>query len=306
LFVFVFAVFINTTSSPEGYKCLTAQFTFEWQPGKVTTYALPVYEIEDLIAKLSLLAERDKTNKKAITEQVNNWRKVLADYRDYTDTVEVFTVEDAQVLYFVNKFHTVDNAFNPMMRRELAVNPDTPFNSIMNKFNSKCASSVLHVCNEFDSSKWENVGSFLTGYCGQPNLVMGSEYLLDAVCRTGTKTNPSLIKGQVTGEEGNSLFGFLEDSSKLITFSANAPLTLSWTSSVGDDVALSDINTLMNEAGASLDATLGIKAVSAVISTELLAGRTISLGHNYESAHSLERTVTVTLDDSDYGEIVSY
>jgi hypothetical protein len=282
------------------------QFTYEWQPGKVTTYALPVYEIEDLIAKLSLLAKRDKTNSKAITEQVNNWRTVLADYRDYTDTAEVFTVEDAQVLYFVNQFHMVENDFNPMMRRALAVNPDSPFNSIMSKFNGKCASSVLHVCNEFDASKWENVGSFLTGYCDQPNLLMGSEYLLDAVCRTGTKTNPSLIKGKVTGEEGNSLFGFLEDSSKLITFSANAPLTLSWTSSVGDDVALSDVNTLTAEAGASLDANIGMKVQAALISTELMVGKTITLGHNYDSAHSLERTVTVTLDDSDYGETISF
>lgn len=264
-----------------------------------------MYEIEDLIAKLSLLAIRDQTNTQAIREQVNNWRKVLADYRDYTNTAEVFTVEDAQVLHFVNKFHVVEEDFNPMMRRKLGANPDTPFTTIMSKFNGKCASSVLHVCNEFDASRWENVGSFLTGYCDQPNLVMGSEFLLDAVCRTGTKTNPSLIKGDVMGEEGNSLFGFLEDSSKLLTFSANAPLTLSWTSSVGDDVALSDVNTLMNEAGASVDANIGLKIQAALISTELLAGKTMTLGHNYDSSHALERTVTVTLDDSDYGKTIS-
>jgi hypothetical protein len=279
------------------------EFTYQWQPGKVTTYALPVCEIEELIAKLSTMASRDKKNAKPILEQVQNWKKVLSDYRDHTNTADVFSVEDAQLMYFVNKFHVVEADFNPMMRRQLQLNPDTPFYTIMEKFSGKCKNSVMTVCDEFSASRWESVGSFLMGYCNQPNLVMGSEFLLDSVCRTGTKTNPSLIKGAIDGEDGNSLFGFLKDSSKLLTYGANAPITLSWTSNVGDDVALSDINTLTAEAGASVDMKLGVKPGGVLFSTEFLAGATLSLGHNYDSAHSLERTVTVYLDDSDYGKI---
>jgi hypothetical protein len=294
-------VFVNETSSPEGFKCLTNVFTFQWHPGKVTTFALPVYEIEELIAKLSILAQRDSANRKDITKEVDNWRKVLSDYRDHTDNADVFTVEDAQLLYFVNKFHTADNSFNPMMRRQLDLNPDTPFATIMDKFYGKCTNSVLQVCQEFHPSRWESVGSFLMGYCKQPNLMMDSEYLLDSVCREGKKTNPSLIKGDITGENGHSLFDFLQDSSKTLTFGANAPVTMSWTSSVGDTVANSVVNSLMTEGGVSLDANLGVIVYSYLASVEALAGHTMTLGHSYESGHSLDRTVTITLDDSDYG-----
>jgi hypothetical protein len=302
-------VFINTTSSPAGYKCFTSQFTYQWQPGRVTTYALPVYEIEELIGKLSIMAIRDSANRKDILAQVNNWKTVLADYREHTNTADVFTVEDAQLLYFVNKFHIVENNFHPYIpvrRRELGINPETPFYTIMDKFESKCKTSVMNICREFSASKWQNVGSFLTGYCGQANMVMDNEYLMDSVCRTGKRTNPSFIKGDVNGEDSNSLFGFLKDSSKLLTFGANAPVSLSWTSSVGDDVALSDINTISTEAGVSVDASIGIKAASALLATELMAGKTISLGHNYDSGQALERTVTINLDDSDYGELGVY
>jgi hypothetical protein len=298
-------VFVNETSSPEGFKCLTNVFTFQWHPGKVTTFALPVYEIEELIAKLSILAQRDSANRKDITKEVDNWRKVLSDYRDHTDNADVFTVEDAQLLYFVNKFHTADNSFNPMMRRQLDLNPDTPFATIMDKFYGKCTNSVLQVCQEFHPSRWESVGSFLMGYCKQPNLMMDSEYLLDSVCREGKKTNPSLIKGDITGENGHSLFDFLQDSSKTLTFGANAPITMSWTSSVGDTVANSVVNSLMTEGGVSLDANLGVIVYSYLASVEALAGHTMTLGHSYESGHSLDRTVTITLDDSDYGKLLT-
>jgi hypothetical protein len=297
---------VNETSSPEGFKCMTNEFTYQWHPGKVTTFALPVYEIEELIAKLSLLAQRDSANRKDIIKEVNNWRKVLSDYRDHTNNADVFTVEDAQLLYFVNKFHTVDNSFQPMMRRQLDLNPNTPFTTIMDKFYGKCTNSVLQVCQEFHPSRWESVGSFLMGYCNQPNLMMGSEYLLDSVCREGKKTNPSLIKGDIDGEDGHSLFSFLQDSSKTLTFGANAPLSISWTSSVGDDVANSVVNSVMTEAGGSIEGSMGITILSFLASMEALAGHTMTLGHNYESGHSLDRTVTITLDDSDYGELQAY
>lgn len=266
-----------------------------------------MYEIEELIGKLSILASRDSANRKDILAQVNNWKTVLSDYREHTINADVFTVEDAQLLYFVNKFHIVENDFHPYIpvrRRELGINPETPFYSIMDKFESKCKTSVMNICREFSASRWQNVGSFLTGYCGQANMVMENEYLMDSVCRTGKRTNPSYIKGDVDGEDGNSLFGFLKDSSKLLTFGANAPVSLSWTSSVGDDVALSDINTISTEAGVGVDASIGIKAASALLATEFMAGKTISIGHNYDSGQALERTVTINLDDSDYGELV--
>lgn len=105
----------------------------------------------------------------------------------------------------------------------------------------------------------------------------------------------------------DSIFGFLNDPDKYLTFGATAPITMSWTSTVSDTRAFTtelSMSRSMYNLGYNFDIELQIVVLKlqAMLENNKEEVHTIQIGKSSESTHSFERTISVTLDDSDVGK----
>ena len=108
----------NSTNSD---YCVYAYDTYQWLPGALTTFALPVVEIEALIEDLtwvyndlvynqnnSFVKHGDNPDPKDITNinrQINNWKTVLDTYRSHnTALTSMFQSEALQFAHIVQSF----------------------------------------------------------------------------------------------------------------------------------------------------------------------------------------------------------
>ena len=95
------------------------------------------------------------------------------------------------------------------------------------------------VCSDFDPDAWQSFATMINGACtgisadGSTNP-LHSTLLFQQLCASETLTGDSIPGGLQTATGPESLLGFLSDNSKLITFGANSPMDLSWTSVVSD------------------------------------------------------------------------
>ena len=106
----------------------------------------------------------------------------------------------------------------------------------------------------------------------------------------------------------DSLFGFLQDKTKYVTFSSNAPVTMSWT------ITVSDSNTFTTSVGVSTHSNskttrisdLTIEFIKAHSDSEDddVSSFQLGIGKSSDSSHTFERTVTITLDDDDIGTLM--
>ena len=103
------------------------------------------------------------------------------------------------------------------------------------------------------------------------------------------------------------MLSFLADKEQYITFSANSPIELSWTTTITEANEQSS-----NFASAWPQSFTGGFDVSGVLAGVVLAhveldydaawGGTLSLGKVSTSSHDFDRTVTIKLDDGDLGD----
>ena len=117
---FIKSIEIKAESEGDGL-CITGGTTSQFLPEKITTYVMSVYEIEKLIERGgALLGDGNEisntdentgegtvsVDKDEIKSQINNWRKVLADYREITtrDVDEAESVAD-RLSKELNEFH---------------------------------------------------------------------------------------------------------------------------------------------------------------------------------------------------------
>ncbi|CAK9249955.1 unnamed protein product [Sphagnum jensenii] len=104
---------------------------------------------------------------------------------------------------------------------------------------------------------------------------------------------------------------FLQDANKLITFSANAPVQLSWSSAVSgsasydsefenradDDTVPLDLKSDNNVQGFDLNRDLSLKLTTGIV---------VNIGKSLQNCDSHVRSVSVTLRDYDNGSSLAF
>ena len=316
----------------------------------MTTYALPVFEIEVIVDKLSSLipyATSDDAIK--LNKLITNWNSVLGSYRSHNaDLTAMFSAEAMQFSEAVNMFkayqtgqldaqdfasavaNTLDGVFDFPAIATIAY----ALNGAFTQFKQTCdqvlpytvgdtlvgatedtggAGSYLKgVCNDFDSGAWQSLATMINGACtgisadGSANNPLSSTPFFQQLCASETLTGDSVPGGLQASTKPESLLGFLSDSTKLITFGANSPMDLSWTSVVSESKAFnvefeySRTFTLNTD----FDFVFKIFGIGGQTKNEygLTNVFTLHLGKASEEDHENDRTVTVSFDDGDDGD----
>ena len=114
------------------------------------------------------------------------------------------------------------------------------------------------------------------------------------------------LKG-ITDTGGDSMLAFLNDNTKLITFGSSSPVTMSWTSvisdSVGSTFSVQADPLYTNEAGGVINGQIVFLYDSFNTLDTKERGDSNSYGKTESSSRSNERTISVTLEDNDLGNI---
>jgi hypothetical protein len=114
-------------------------------------------------------------------------------------------------------------------------------------------------------------------------------------------TNPNYPQGMLS---------FLADKNQYITFGANAPISLTWTSTVSE--ANEQASSFASSYPRSIDGTLAAAVTLFGITLHfdggsgVAYGSTFSIGRVSSNGHDFDRTVTITLDDADLGIASTY
>lgn len=115
MFPLILLVLVGVNSTISDSFCIRDTNTYVWLPGKLTTYILPVIEIEDIIRKLSKIVD-DLTSVNAtpanvdaaskLLKQISNWKTVLFNYRAHNDEKTALFSADQKL------FNSMSAAFN--------------------------------------------------------------------------------------------------------------------------------------------------------------------------------------------------
>ena len=321
-------------------NCVRAYNTYQWQPGKVTTFVLPVIDIELLIDKLSNIATATSlsdTERVQVTQQVKNWQKVLSTYRSHnTDLTRIFSADNSLFLTTLTSFKKFKaggisesdflNAFDSFLGTS-----DLPgrkvarqrFHAAFDGLSSVCSvavsssnSYVKSTCLDFSDTKadYKDLYGLLSSACDLPGSPdagdsnpLKNSVLLQGLCRQGSVGISSTIPGGFADSDtSNELMGFLKSNTKYITYSSNAPTTLTWTSTVTDSLSVSanEDATAQNEGSVDgfIDGDVFGATLHGIISAGGAADLQLSVGKTSDSTHDFTRTVTINLDDNDLGE----
>ena len=325
-------------------NCARSFKTFQWQPGKLTTFILPVVDIEALIKKLTAIGSAvDPADQLKIEKQVENWKTVLKNYRAHNGGLtDMFTADGKLFSDMLRSFSAFKKnggirefefkeSFNSFFRDEKideiknlkeydAIND---FNKAFRNLDNQCSSLVgayndylKTTCSDFSSSKsdYQSLKEFLSSACNMPGSPdarnknpLKNSVLFQGLCKRGSFADSKDIPGglEVQSTKDDDLMGFMKSKDKYLTFGSNAPVTLTWTSTVSDSIsttATMDTSLSANDdddghVGGNILGVTGMKARTAGSSEGFL----LSLGSTSDSSHEYSRTVTILLDDGDYG-----
>ena len=320
-------------------NCVREFNTYQWQPGKVTTFILPVVDIEMLITKLTNmlpdLVGKDKVN---IQKQIGNWQKVLSTYRGHNDDLtQIFSADNQFFLSMLRSFQKfkaggiTESDFLNSVESFIGYDPEALglglglFHASYDNFDNLCSvgvgrgnTLVQSVCSDFSSSKsdYKDLYGFLRTACDLPGSLdsggssnpLRNSVLINKMCATGSVASAADIPGGLgNADTSGELMGFLKSNTKYITFSSNTGTSLSWTSSVSDSLTVSaseDLSRAFNSGGelhSGIDVAGG--AVNFGTSLGLGGGHSLSIGKSSDSSHDFSRTVSIFLDDNDLGKI---
>ncbi len=341
-------MYINSTTATT--TCLDEMTILTWQPGAVTTYALPVVEIEVIVNRLSALVPyAEGADGQKIERLISNWNTVLSNYRSQnTNLTAMFSAETQQFMAVVKQFNafkagqldaqdfasavanTLDGRIDFPAIGTILFSLNGAFMQIVESCDQVLPYSVSAtivgatedyggsggylqaVCSDFDSGSWQSFAKMVQGACsgmstdGEPSNPLSSMPLFQRLCASETLNGDSVPGGLQSSTGPESLLGFLGDSKKLVTFGANSPMDLSWTSSVTESRAFEVEFEYSRTLGLDLLINGGFKIFG--IGTEVASTLgmtnvfTVNLGKSSEEEHESDRTVTVTLDDNDSGD----
>ncbi len=287
-----------------------------------------------------MTADLNDPEKSKITKQITNWNTVLSTYRKQSsDLTEIFSAEsklfsDMLVSFSnFNKYGAVDD--NEFLRsfksfvsssdipaRSLALNYfDETFNTLegqcgvgMDKSTNQYLKST---CSDFATSKssYRTLKGFLSSACDMPGSPTAGDsnplrnsVLMKGLCKEGVVVADAndIPGGLESSDNRNDLMGFMKSKEKYLTFSSNAPVTLTWTSTVSDSISsTATIDSSMLDSG-NVNVHGGGNAWGVDFMGEVDTGGSKSfqlvIGQTSDSSHEFTRTVTITLDDSDWGQ----
>ncbi len=167
-------------------------------------------------------------------------------------------------------------------------------------------------CNEFDRASWTHVGAILNNFCRMPSsadhdTTMENDLkFVRQLCKRGS-VDGNNVPGGLTGADQQTLelFGFLSDPTKTVTFGANAPMTIEWTSSSDEgstyEYSKTESHSTELEAGFEIGV---VKPAKTIVEGNTGGGFAFSLtsklSHdiNEESTHG----VSIRLDDNEQGD----
>jgi len=280
-----------------------------------------------------------------LDKQIANWNTVLADYRSYNSGLTaVFSSELARMNNVVNKYHafyksmtgddtayTVLEIFKDIIAAASAIafylNPvggagyglttgvrtaAAIYMNYLGGLMNDCTyiasadqSPLLNsVCNDFDSDKWDSVISLLDGACTMPTLA-GDEEFMQKYCQQGTVSDGD-VEGGLSGDGEVSVLGFLKDSKKLLTFTAEAPVTLTWTSTVKSSRTFEVMSTYTYTTDSDMGLANKIMVLalgsSGNFKLSSVSSNSFATTRDTEQSHQSERTVTVNFGDADQGD----
>ena len=159
-----------------------------------------------------------------------------------------------------------------------------------------------------DPEDWATFYSTLESECDLPTSLDGSTPITyAAICQKRVAANSADIPGGFQASSADSIMGFLEDASKVLTFSANAPMSLSWSSAVSGSVAYQaqydysadddmDNHFTGNNDIFGLDVELETNN-----NFNIQPSLKVHVGKHISNQHSNVRTVSVKLGDPDNG-----
>jgi hypothetical protein len=284
----------NDQSDP-GFDCLNSQSVSTWQPLDLTTYVLPVFQIEDMITKLNYVISRGGADTEARINERDNWRAVLKSYRNHSASMmPVFSVSQQTLIAAVNMIMMssqdtdfelmVDELLATLTRFDFAVALDDIL-SAFSRLKYVCGESVLRststrVCEGFNQIQWTSLIAALDHVCtngtsrssGTSSSILNPTHALYVLCNK------------------RSTFPFLEDTTKYLSFASHSPISMKFTSAVSNHISL-------HTSFHSLTGT----------STGLEADRTINIGGvstQNEKNQKSTREVTVGLGDNNRGSTI--
>ena len=165
-----------------------------------------------------------------------------------------------------------------------------------------------HICQDFHNDRWTKFSNFFKDACSiNTGFDSGSDFkqFYGQVCMKGETVDQTKYPGGVEKSDvDQTLFQFLQSNKAYLTFGSQAPVSLTWTTSVSNSLthSTSFYNSLDNEinaegknelsAGIKLDSTAGF---------DLATSYNINVGQGSTSTESTQRTVVINLGDSDQG-----
>lgn len=166
-----------------------------------------------------------------------------------------------------------------------------------------------HACNDFDSGKWQSVVDVVNGVCTMPVLDSDADGQVDdfksKYCMQGS-VGANGVEGGLAGDGSVSMYGFLRDHNKLLTFSAGTDVTLTWSSLVRTsrsfDTEFEFKFTESNHVDSSSTFLAVVAGDHGEVDIGLQTQRNINVGKGTDQAHEYEREVTVSLGDGDDGD----
>ena len=348
-------------------NCVRSFLTYQWQPGKITTFVLPVVDIEMIVDKLANVADGlTGSDQLAIQQQIVNWQTVLAQYRSHNmNLTQILTADNQLFLSMLKSFSQFQaggisetdflTAFESFLGRSDPAGMDSAaglFRSAFDGLSGLCSTGVQSAgnsyvrssCDDFSSSKagYKDLYSFLSAACEMPATpdadtgTAADDYLnpvppyspgsnansdqvpqynplkksavMGQLCRRQKVVTSGLPGGPVADPDGSDeLLGFLQSSTKYVTFGSNAPTTLTWTSTVKASLSVgASLDAEENNVGGA-DAYTDLDAFGGAVHVSLAGkgggGLRLTVGKSSHSSHNYERTVTINLGDGDLGTI---
>jgi hypothetical protein len=327
------SVHINRTTD-EMY-CLRMKDTYLWHPGKVTTFVLPVMEIEATVIKLQRIADAaglPLQERLDLLTQIENWNTVLATYRNHTSAyTALFTADQKILISFLNAFYDFQLtgaksnqllgylSNDAVLAKSFADLGDTfveTYFAARNTCKYAKYGAMSQVCRDFSPEKWSTFKFALDDACSYHTIVnkesdedvakLEAFTILANMCASNAYDQLDNIPGGIDGSVANSMFGFLEDSTKYVTFGAQAPITMGYTSTSSEGLSQESSYTESDEhttsGGLNTDQLIGAFKIREELLSSAIFSDVVTVGRVSDSAHDYERTVSITLADSDIGK----
>ena len=171
--IFFFSFFLSVAANiTTNSICIFAFDTYQWHPGKATTYILPVIEIEDIINRLTRirndlvsndnnpiiekLSGDQSTVVAQLNKQLDNWNTVLTNYRSHNlDIYSAFSQEKAIVQALMQTYQTwqtniVGNGeLQSFVTSELGANPVSIVQSVLSGSGSQAITTMQATTQSF-------------------------------------------------------------------------------------------------------------------------------------------------------------